>query len=826
MAPPRARTFRGLWRRVTVDAPHRDAHARSGAMSVELPVTDDTAVTRTAMPPPPTRRDDLVEELHGHRVADPYRWLEAPFSDPELASWVGTQADAATAYLRELPARAAFRERLGELWNHPRRGAPWRRGDRWFQLSNDGTQEQDVLWTAPAVVAAPRATVPATGDWSVLLDPTSWTEDDTAALTGLAVTDDGRRAAFARSDAGSDWMVWQVVETATGHVHAEEVPWSKFSGAAWLADGSGFLYGAYEPPAQADTHTAANRDQQVRLHVVGTDAAHDQLVHARPDQPEWGFHPSISHDGAWLILTVTHGTHPTTRVHVAPVDEGGIGAVRPLLDEGDARYTPLGILDDELIVLTDQDAPLGRIIAVDLHDGARSRELIGAGDDRLQDARLVGGATATDRAWIVMHALHHATSRLQVHDGRSGTRYGEVALPGPGTVTAVSAGRHDTAAHLTFESFTAPAAVLRIDLDGPGPDHDTVTPDGADRTPHGAGTTAPEGDTTAPEGDTTAPDDTRAAADTAAGGPLACTVVTPPSAPIADHLAVEQVRVHHDDVAVPLFLVHRRDVIPDGAAPTVLWGYGGFDIAVTPMYRPGWRAWVDAGGVLAIACLRGGGEYGRTWHDDGRLAHKEHVFDDALACAAWLTGRRRTTVTATPVTDGTSGDVVWSAPEHLGIEGRSNGGLLAAACLTREPGAFGSVVPEVGVLDMVRFHRFTIGWAWTSDYGSPDAPDDLEVLLRYSPYHRIQPGRSYPPTLVTTGDTDDRVVPAHSYKFAAALQHAQGGDAPVLLRVDIAAGHGAGKSVSKLLAERADVLAFHARHLGLSLGDGDRTATS
>jgi prolyl oligopeptidase len=752
--------------------------------------------------PPPTRRQDLVEQLHGHQVADPYRWLEAASSDPELAAWVRAQADAAAAHLDTLPARAWFRERLGELWNHPRRSAPWRRGDRWFQLANDGTQEQDVLWTAAAVADAPRATVPAAEDWTVLLDPASWTEDNTAALTGLAVTDDGRRAAFARSDAGSDWMVWRVVDTTTGRILADEVPWSKFSGAAWLADGRGFLYGAYDPPAGPDTHIAANRDQQLRLHVIGTDHADDPLIHARPDQPEWGFHPAISHDGAWLILTVTHGTHPTTRVHLAPIGADGIGEVRPLLDEGDARYTPLGILDDELIVVTDQDAPLGRVVAIDLHDGTRSRELIAAGDDRLQDARIIGGATATDPAWIVTHSLHHATSRLQVYDGRRGTRNGEVTLPGPGTVTAVSGGRHDTAAHLTFESFTGPAAVLRIDLDGSDGADDGVAPAEADGT---------------------------AEAPAAEGVPS--TVVTPPSAPIADHLVVEQVRVHHDGVAVPLFLIHRRDVAPDGAAPTVLWGYGGFDIAVTPMYRPGWRAWVDAGGLLAVACLRGGGEYGRAWHDDGRLARKEHVFDDALACAAWLTGRRRDQVTATPVTDGTSGDVVWSAPEHLGIEGRSNGGLLAAACLTREPDAFGSVVPEVGVLDMARFHRFTIGWAWTSDYGSPDDPDDLEVLLRYSPYHRIQPGRSYPPTLITTGDTDDRVVPAHSYKFAAALQHGQGGDAPVLLRVDIAAGHGAGKPVSKLLDERADVLAFHARHLGLpvrddAVGDGGRTAPS
>jgi prolyl oligopeptidase len=268
-------------------------------------------------------------------------------------------------------------------------------------------------------------------------------------------------------------------------------------------------------------------------------------------------------------------------------------------------------------------------------------------------------------------------------------------------------------------------------------------------------------------------------------------------------------------VAVPLFVVHRDDVVPDGTNATVLWGYGGFGIPVTPMYRPGWRAWVDAGGVLAVACLRGGSEYGQAWHDAGRLDEKQHVFDDALACAAWLTGQRRDEVHATALTDGANTAAAWSAPQRLGIEGRSNGGLLAGACLTQAPEAFGTAVPEVGVLDLTRFHRFTIGWAWTSDYGSPDDPDDLAVLLGYSPYHRLVPGTAYPATLITTGDTDDRVVPAHSYKFAAAMQHAQAGPAPVLLRIDTSAGHGAGKPVAKLLDERADVLAFHAHHLGL-----------
>jgi prolyl oligopeptidase len=271
---------------------------------------------------------------------------------------------------------------------------------------------------------------------------------------------------------------------------------------------------------------------------------------------------------------------------------------------------------------------------------------------------------------------------------------------------------------------------------------------------------------------------------------------------------------------VPVFLVHRADVPPTGDVPTVLWGYGGFDIPVTPAFRPAWRAWVDAGGLLAVACLRGGGEYGRAWHDAGRGRDRPAVQADALAVAAWLTGGRREDVRATtgPATEADAGpDVVWSAPAHLGVEGRSNGGLLVGTCITAEPDRFASAVPEVGVLDLLRFHRFTIGWAWTSDYGSPDDPDAFVVLHGLSPYHRAltRDGVAYPATLVTTGDTDDRVVPAHSYKFAAALQAAQAGDAPVLLRVDVAAGHGAGKPVAKLLDERADVLAWHAVHLGL-----------
>jgi prolyl oligopeptidase len=721
---------------------------------------------------PEVRREGLVENLHGHAVADPYRWLEAPASDPDIEAFVAAQQAVTDVHLAELPLRTVFRDQLAALWDHPRRSVPWRRGQRWFQLRNDGLQDQDLLWSAPADVAAPSGIAPDDARWAVLLDPNGWSEDGTASLSGLAPTDDGARLVFGRSDAGSDWVTWRVVDTTTGELLPDTVRWSKFATPAWLPSGEAFLYSAYDPPAPGQEHAAAVRDQRLQLHRIGTDQADDAVVHARPDQPEWGFAPQVTHDGRWLLLSIHRGTDPTNRLHVAPLDGDTIGTIRPLLDEDDASYEPLGVLDDEVVLVTDRDAPLGRIIAVAMDDPTREREVVGETDDRLEGANLVGAATSDAPGWLVCRRLHHATSTLDLHDPRSGEHRAALPLPGPVSVAQATGGRHQDTLHVAVEAFTAPTRIVRCDLVN--------------------ATTTELSDIAAPR--------THTAADASTSGP---------------GLVVEQVHVRHDGVAVPLFVVHRNDVVPDGTNATVLWGYGGFGIPVTPMYRPGWRAWVDAGGVLAVACLRGGSEYGQAWHDDGRLDDKQHVFDDALACAAWLTGQRRDEVHATALTDGANTEAAWSTPQRLGIEGRSNGGLLAGACLTQAPAAFGTAVPEVGVLDLTRFHRFTIGWAWTSDYGSPDDPDDLAVLLGYSPYHRLVPGTAYPATLITTGDTDDRVVPAHSYKFAAAMQHAQAGPAPVLLRIDTSAGHGAGKPVAKLLDERADVLAFHAHHLGL-----------
>jgi prolyl oligopeptidase len=698
---------------------------------------------------PPARRDGTtVDERHGHRIPDPYRWLEDTDA-PETRTWIEAQNALTERHLAAVPERAAIRARIAALWDRPRRGVPLRRGARWFQLRNTGLQDQDVLWTARGGPAA----APAEDDgWSVLLDPNQRSTDGTVSLTGLAVTDDGERIAYGLSAAGSDWVTWHVRDVATAVDTGDVVPWSKFSQATWLPDGSGFLYSAYDPPGSGDEYAAVNEHQRLQLHRLGTAPADDEVILAAPEHPRWGFHADVTHDDRWLVVSIWESTDPTNRIHVAGIGEdGSIGEVRPLLPEPDARYEFVGAVGDALWLLTDRDAPMGRVVALDPRtagqapDPGRWREVLPERAERLESARVVGAQDPGEEGWLVTSHLRDARHVVTVHD-LDGAAIREVALPEAGTVTAIGGGRRDRVIHLTFETLTAPASVRRHDL-------------------------------------TTGEDAVVFAPVLGAGG--------------ADvPLVTEQVFVTHDGVRTPVFLVHRADVGPAGDVPALLYGYGGFDISLTPVFRAPWRVWVERGGLFAFANLRGGGEYGRDWHDDGRLAHKQHVFDDAIAVAAWL-----------------QGEGGWSGRGQVGIQGGSNGGLLVGACMTQRPDLWGACVPEVGVLDMTRFHLFTIGWAWKSDFGDPDDPDDLARLLAYSPLHNLREGTCYPPTLVTTGDHDDRVVPGHSFKFAAELQRVQACDAPALIRIDTSAGHGAGKPVSKQIDERADVLAFLTRWL-------------
>jgi prolyl oligopeptidase len=540
---------------------------------------------------PDTRRDeDLVEDLHGRRVADPYRWLEDLDSD-ETRAWVAAQNAVTEAHLDAVEVRGHVREVVASLWDHPRRGVPFRRDRRWFQLRNTGLQDQDVLWTA---LADDTSSVAPTDGWEVLLDPNPLSEDGTVSLNGLAVSDDGQRLAYGLSEAGSDWRTWHVRDTTTGEDTGDVVEWAKFTEATWLPDGSGFLYGAFDAPEEGEEFEAANRDQRLMLHRVGTAQADDLVVYHRPDEPEWSYHPDVSHDGRWLAIVVSHGTETDNRVHLARIaEDGGIGEIAPLFDREDAMYHPLGAVDDELWFHTDHDAPNGRVVAVDPTAGPEPalREVVAETDDRLEDVRLVGGAEPDDDGWLVCCYVHHASSRVTAHDLAGATRArGRAAGPRHGRqrprADRLSGGRRDDAVHIGFEDFTSPVRVLRHDL--------------------------------------------------ASGR----TVETDPSGLAAEGFVTEQVFVPSGEVRVPVFVVRREGTVADGARPTVLWGYGGFDIPILPHFRTAFRSWVELGGVLAVACLRGGGEYGKAWHDDGRLDNKQHVFDDAIAVAEWLTGQR------------------------------------------------------------------------------------------------------------------------------------------------------------------------------------------
>jgi prolyl oligopeptidase len=674
---------------------------------------------RPTYPTPPTA--DQIDDYHGTAIADPYRPLEDSDA-PETRAWIAAQNALTGRVLAAVPDRRAIRERLAQLWDFPRGCAPWRRGERWFQMRNTGLQDQDVLWTADGPEAEGR----------VLFDPNDLAEQGTTTLSTVAVSESGEFVACATSEAGSDWRTWRVRRVATGEDLLDRIGWSKFSAAAWTHDDAGFFYGRYaEPPTDA-TFDAPNRDMELRYHRLGTDPAEDLLVFSTPHDPDWSFEPEVSDDGRLLVLRVTRGTDPENRIYVADIANGVAAAtVRPLLDAADAAYEHIAGIDGTLYLLTDREAPLGRVIAVDVDDPEHPREIIPEGEDALERVSLVGDRLAA------VH-LHHAHHRLAIFE-LDGRHVLDVALPGVGTIVDMAGRRTDDELFLTFMTFAAPATVLAVRM--------------ADGTVRAARPPALAWD----------PDD----------------------------FVSDQVFVTSDDgTRVPLFLAHRSGLAPDGEVPTLLYGYGGFQISIGPTFKPEWLAWMERGGLLAVASLRGGGEYGKAWHDAGRLADKQHVFDDFAACARWLA---------------TSG---WTRPERTGISGRSNGGLLVGASITQHPELFGAAVAEVGVMDMLRFEGFTIGWAWTSDYGSADDPDQFRTLLAYSPLHNVRHGGVYPATLVTTGDHDDRVVPGHSFKFAAALQAAQAGEAPIVIRVDTDAGHGLGKPVSKLIDERADVLAF------------------
>jgi prolyl oligopeptidase len=555
----------------------------------------------------------------------------------------------------------------------------------------------------------------------------------------VSISRDGRWAAYAVSSGGSDWQTWRVRDVTSGVDLPDVLSWSKFSGATWLPDGSGFLYGRYPTPQDGETLTAANYGQQLWLHRVGTPQEQDQLVYERPDHKTWGFDAHVTSDGRYLLLHVWEGTDPRNLVYVRPLEDTQ-GFVE-LVPSFEASYTFVHAEGHRFFFLTNRDAPLGKVVSVDVTDlGAGWQDVVPETGDVLERA------SAIPDGFVLLYGVH-ASHRL-IRVDRSGVRLGEVALPTLGTVGALNTRHDDPDVFVEFTSFLFPTTPYRLDLSGDAPE-----------------LTALESPTL----------DFDAAA----------------------YTTRQVFATSRDGTRVPMFLVHRADLAHDGDNPTLLYGYGGFNIGLTPSFSVARLPWLERGGVLAVANLRGGNEYGEAWHEAGTVHRKQNVFDDFIACAEHL------------VQSGVT------RPARLAIQGGSNGGLLVGACMTQRPELFGACLPAVGVMDMLRFHHFTIGWAWVSDYGSSDDPEQFRTLLAYSPLHNLREGVCYPATLVTTGDHDDRVVPAHSFKFTAQLQHVQGCDRPVLIRVQTRAGHGQGKPTRLVIEEQADILAFLTRELGL-----------
>jgi prolyl oligopeptidase len=702
-------------------------------MTAPLVAAGSSAFAQTAVPPAPasypqTKKVDQVDDYFGTKVADPYRWLEDD-NAADTKAWVEAQNAVTFGYLSKLPGRDALKQRLTTLWNYERYGLPRKRGSHYVFTRNDGLQNQAVYYRAASLEATP----------DVLLDPNTLSTDGTIAVGSTTFSDDGRYMAYSLSESGSDWIRWKVREIATGKDLPDEIRWSKFSGASWLHDGSGFFYSRYDAPKAGAALTGVNKDQKVFFHKLGTSQDADPLVYARPDKPDWGFGADVTDDGTYLLIYQSEGTDPKNRVFVKDLTKPD-AKVEPFLDQFDASYNVVGNDGATFYVLTDQGAPRKRLVAITLGQAAPSawKTLIPEGpkQDVLDDVTM-----AADRfvaTWQI-----DAQNKLRVY-GRDGAVQTEVALPTIGAV-AFSGRREQAEGYYAFSSFAYPTAVYRLDV--------------------------------------------------ATGR---STIFKQPKVAF-DPAQYETTQVFYpskDGTRIPMFITHKKGLAKSGANPTYLYGYGGFDISLTPSFSPANLAWMEMGGVYAVANLRGGGEYGKAWHDGGRLDNKQNVFDDFIAAAEYLI---REKYTATP---------------KLAIGGGSNGGLLVGAAMTQRPDLFGAALPAVGVMDMLRFHKFTIGWAWKSDYGSSETKAGFDVLYKYSPLHNLKPGTAYPATMVTTADHDDRVVPAHSFKFAAALQAAHKGPQPVLIRIETKAGHGAGKPTSKQIEEAADKWAFLKANLG------------
>jgi prolyl oligopeptidase len=719
---------------------------------------------------PAAQRGSQVDDYHGTKIADPYRWLE-DVDSPQTKAWVEAENRVTFGYLATIPERDAIRRRLTQLWNYPKFDAPKKIGGRLFFSENSGLLNQSILYVREGNKPA-----------RVLIDPNKLSKDGTAALSVVKPSPNARMLGYAVSFAGSDWQEVRIRDVEKGLDMRDTLKWVKFSGISWTRDNKGFFYEGYDPQTSGNKLTNVVRNQRIYYHRVGTPQSADQVIYDRKDQPDWLFDTEVTDDGRFAIITVFQGTDARTRLYFIYLDNPKKPSITApvvrLIDDIESENAFVYNNGDYFLVRTDRSAPRGQLVQIDINnpDSRRWVTVIPEGNDALVSARVAGHQLlleylADAHSSLRLYGMPNLVQRVNRAGGNrdrspTGPRatapgndrrmvsapgypfIGEIALPGIGSVGTIESDPDDNEVFYTFTSFLAPASVYRYNVKQRSSE----------------------------------------------------LYKSPSLAVDASQFETKQVfYTSRDGTRVPMFITMKKGTVLDGSNPTILYGYGGFNISETPSFSAANLVWMEMGGIYAVANIRGGSEYGKAWHEAGMLDKKQNVFDDFIAAAEYLIKEK---YTSTP---------------KLAISGGSNGGLLVGAVVNQRPDLFGAALPAVGVMDMLRFQKFTIGWAWTSDYGSSDDPKQFAYLRAYSPLHNIKAGTKYPATLITTADHDDRVVPGHSFKYAAALQAAQAGPAPILIRIETNAGHGAGKPTTKRIEEAADRLAFLVKNLGMRI---------
>lgn len=690
---------------------------------------------------PETRKTDVAEEQFGVKVADPYRWLEDDVRvNPEVAQWVAAQNRVSDAYLDTLPGRDALKARMKALFDYERFSIPQKAGGQYFFTKNDGLQNQSPLYVRNGLNGGDR----------ILIDPNSWAKDGATALDQWEPSPDGKLVAYAIQDGGSDWRTIRVLDVASGQPVGDEIKWAKFTNIAWVGN-EGFLYSRFAEPQKGAEFQALNENQTLYYHRIGTLQDADVAVYATPDRPKLGHSAQVTHDNRWVVITSAEGTDDKYEISLIPIAKGksGIAPVaewkpRSLIPGLEHDWQLIEGMGNQLWFITNKGAPRLKVVKADL-GGSQPvfSDIVAERREPLARAQIVG-----DR--LVLSYLKDAASLAETV-GLDGKPLQRIHLNSIGTASGFSGKPGDPETFYAFSSFNQPGAIYRFDS------------------------------------------------------------ATGKSTPFAQpklgfdpaSISIEQrFYTSKDGAKVPMFIVRKKDIDLSKGAPTLLYAYGGFNLPQLPGYSATRMAWIQSGGVFVLANIRGGSEYGKAWHDAGRLLNKQNVFDDFIAAGEYLIAEGITT------------------KGQLAVEGRSNGGLLIGAVVNQRPDLFAAGHAAVGVMDMLRFDRFTAGRYWVDDYGYPNREADFKNLLTYSPYHNIKTGVAYPAVIVSTADTDDRVVPGHSFKYTAALQAAETGAKPKIIRIETRAGHGSGKPTDKLIEEYADIYGFLAKWTGLELEDG------